>query len=90
MYSYRFLVSSQIRAESITDRLRVSLRRPLMDDDGMLHWRVAFLYPETMQQDIVEDVHEAELLSSHLDVVRGARRPKQPFRPDAPVRLVLR
>jgi len=50
-------------------------QKPVMDDDGMLHWRVAFLYPETMQQDIVEDVHEAELLSSHLDVMFGEDSP---------------
>jgi hypothetical protein len=33
---------------------------------------VLLIYPETMQQDVVEDWHEGETLADHLDVVRGS------------------
>jgi len=45
--------------------------RPQLDDEGMLHWRLSLLYPESMQCDAVEDVHEGETLDGHLDVVRS-------------------
>ena len=46
-----------------------------MDDEGLVHWPVMFVYPESMQTDAVEDFHEADSLQQHLDAM---------FAPDAP------
>lgn len=50
-------------------------RKPAVDEDGLVHWPVMFVYPETMQTDAVEDFVEADSLQQHLDVM---------FSPDAP------
>ena len=50
-------------------------RKPEVDADGLVHWPVMFVYPETMQTDAVEDFMEADNLQQHLDVM---------FAPDAP------
>ena len=50
-------------------------RKPVVDEDGLVHWPVMFVYPETMQTDAVEDFVEADSLQQHLDVM---------FSPDAP------
>lgn len=50
-------------------------RKPEVDADGLVHWPVMFVYPETMQTDAVEDFLEADSLQQHLDVM---------FAPDAP------
>ena len=47
----------------------------MVDADGLVHWPVMFVYPETMQTDAVEDFLEADSLQQHLDVM---------FAPDAP------
>ena len=46
-----------------------------MDADGLVHWPVMFVYPETMQTDAVEDFLEADSIQQHLDVM---------FAPDSP------
>lgn len=46
-------------------------RKPYLDDAGAVHWPVLLMFPETMQQDVVEDWHEDDLVADHLDVVRG-------------------
>ena len=50
-------------------------RKPNVDADGLVHWPVMFVYPETMQTDAVEDFLEADSLQQHLDIM---------FAPDAP------
>ena len=40
-----------------------------MDAEGLVHWPVMFVYPETMQTDAVEDFHEADSLQQHLDAM---------------------
>lgn len=50
-------------------------RKPGVDEDGLVHWPVMFVYPETMQTDAVEDFLEADSLQQHLDIM---------FAPDAP------
>ena len=49
---------------------KVGKRKPFVDADGILHWPVLFVYPESMQQDIIEDVSETDLVSELLDVVK--------------------
>ena len=46
-------------------------RKPYLDAEGCIHWPVLLMYPETMQQDVVEDWHEGDTLADHLDVVRA-------------------
>jgi hypothetical protein len=43
---------------------------PQLDAEGMLHWRLSLLYPQSLQCDVVEDVHEGETLDGQLDAVR--------------------
>ncbi len=50
-------------------------RKPAVDEEGLVHWPVMFVYPETMQTDAVEDFVEADSLQQHLDAM---------FSPDAP------
>lgn len=48
---------------------KVGKLKPTVDGEGLLHWPVLFVYPESMQQDIIEDVCETDKLSEHLDIV---------------------
>lgn len=56
-------------------QLSIGNRKPGVDEDGLVHWPVMFVYPETMQTDAVEDFLEADSLQQHLDIM---------FAPDAP------
>ena len=40
-----------------------------MDEAGLAHWPVMFMYPEAMQADSVEDVCEGDSLGEHLDLM---------------------
>ncbi len=40
--------------------------RPSLDEKGNVHWPVVFLYPEFLQSDVVQDVHELTALTDHL------------------------
>eukprot|EP01025_Chloroclados_australasicus_P045246 TRINITY_DN4939_c0_g2_i1.p1 TRINITY_DN4939_c0_g2~~TRINITY_DN4939_c0_g2_i1.p1 ORF type:complete len:393 (-),score=32.44 TRINITY_DN4939_c0_g2_i1:375-1553(-) len=42
---------------------------PFLDDQNYLHYPVMFVYPETMQQDVIEDVHEIDVISDHLNLM---------------------
>ena len=50
-------------------------RKPVVDDEGLVHWPVMFVYPETMQTDAVEDFAEADSLQQHLDIMFSADAP---------------
>lgn len=43
--------------------------KPYMDQNECLHWPLLFVYPETMQQDMVQDAKETDSLANHLDTV---------------------
>ena len=45
------------------------VKKPKLDEQGMLHWPVLLLYPEVMSSDFIEDFLETDLFSSHLDVI---------------------
>ncbi len=49
--------------------------KPYVDEAGLVHWPLLFVYPETMQMDAVEDASELDSLGDHLDAM---------FSPDAP------
>lgn len=54
-------------------QVRVGSRRPYVSaQDGSVHWPVLLMYPETGQQDVIEDADEDDLIADHLDVVRAA------------------
>lgn len=50
--------------------VKVGTRKPYVDAvDGSVHWPVLLMYPETGQQDVIEDWHEDDPVEAHLDVV---------------------
>lgn len=52
--------------------VKVGTRKPYVDGvDGSVHWPVLLMYPETGQQDVIEDWHEEDPVEAHLDVVSG-------------------
>ncbi|KAF8072387.1 ttc4 [Scenedesmus sp. PABB004] len=55
--------------------VQVGAKRPRLDAEGAVHWPVMLMFPETGQQDVVEDWHEDSTVADHLDVMFG---------PDAP------
>lgn len=56
-------------------QLSIGDRKPVVDDEGLVHWPVMFVYPETMQTDAVEDFAEADSLQQHLDIMFSADAP---------------
>ena len=44
-------------------------KKPYVDDAGTIHWPMLFVYPETMQTDVVEDSSEEHTLADHLDAM---------------------
>eukprot|EP00775_Hariotina_reticulata_P012859 gene12859-12986_t len=57
-------------------QVHVGTRKPYLGaDDGAIHWPVLLMYPETGQQDVIEDWHEDDSVADHLNVMFG---------PDAP------
>lgn len=57
----------QVRIESSS--------RPLLDQQGFMHWPVLIIYPENMQQDAIEDFCESESFADHLEVMFGPSAP---------------
>lgn len=50
--------------------VKVVARKPYVDAaDGSVHWPVLLLYPETGQQDVIQDWHEDDTVEAHLDMV---------------------
>lgn len=50
--------------------VKVGARKPYVDAaDGSVHWPVLLMYPETGQQDVIQDWHEDDPVDAHLDVV---------------------
>ncbi|KAK3146071.1 hypothetical protein QOZ80_3BG0261260 [Eleusine coracana subsp. coracana] len=45
------------------------VKKPKLDDQGVLHWPVLLLYPEVMSSDFIEDFPETDTFSPHLDVI---------------------
>ncbi|GAB2213701.1 hypothetical protein Droror1_Dr00018014 [Drosera rotundifolia] len=44
-------------------------KKPILDDNNILHWPVVLLYPEVMSSDVIEDFCETDMFSSHLDII---------------------
>ncbi|CAM8976695.1 unnamed protein product [Rhodiola kirilowii] len=45
------------------------LRKPFLDESGILHWPVLLLYAEVMSSDFIEDFCETDMFSDHLDII---------------------
>ncbi|KAH7839043.1 hypothetical protein Vadar_034190 [Vaccinium darrowii] len=45
------------------------LKKPVLDEDNILHWPVLLLYAEVMTSDIIEDFCETDMFSAHLDMI---------------------
>lgn len=45
------------------------LKKPVLDEDNILHWPVLLLYAEVMTSDIIEDFCETDMFSAHLDMM---------------------
>ncbi|VAI21986.1 unnamed protein product [Triticum turgidum subsp. durum] len=44
------------------------VKKPKLDEQGVLHWPVLLLYPEVMSSDFIEDFPETDMFSDHLDL----------------------
>lgn len=44
-------------------------KKPILDEDNILHWPVVLLYAEVMTSDIIEDFCETDMFSAHLDMI---------------------
>lgn len=45
------------------------LRKPIIDENSVLHWPVLLLYAEVMSSDFIEDFSETDAFSDHLDLI---------------------
>ena len=54
-------------------------RKPYVDEAGLVHWPLLFVYPETMQMDAVEDASEGDTLADHLDAMFSDDAPPLPW-----------
>ena len=52
-----------------------------MDEAGLAHWPVMFMYPEAKQTDEVLDVCETDTFGDHLDVMFPTDAPGMPWDP---------
>ncbi|CAD7703396.1 unnamed protein product [Ostreobium quekettii] len=53
------------------EEYKVAGAAPRLDESGLVHLPLLFIYPETMQRDVVQDACEADTLAEHLDVMFG-------------------
>ncbi|BAS86402.1 Os03g0750100 [Oryza sativa Japonica Group] len=47
------------------------VKKPKLDEQGVLHWPVLLLYPEVMSSDFIEDFPETDTFVPHLDAGVG-------------------
>ncbi|PKU66172.1 Heat shock protein STI [Dendrobium catenatum] len=45
------------------------VKKPILDKNGILHWPLLLLYPETMSSDFIEEFCETDRFSAHLDLI---------------------
>ncbi|CAN6286816.1 unnamed protein product [Urochloa humidicola] len=55
------------------------VKKPKLDEQGVLHWPVLLLYPEVMSSDLVEDFQETDTFLPHLDVMFSESSPPLPW-----------
>lgn len=62
------------------------VKKPVLDNNKILHWPVVLLYAEVMSSDIIEDFCETDMFSVHLDMIS---LPFASFLVKDPVNLIL-
>lgn len=45
------------------------IKKPVLDNNKILHWPVVLLYAEVMSSDIIEDFCETDMFFEHLDMI---------------------
>jgi tetratricopeptide (TPR) repeat protein len=55
------------------------VKKPKLDEQGVLHWPVLLLYPEVMSSDFIEDFPETDTFVPHLDVMFSESSPPLPW-----------
>lgn len=55
------------------------LRKPVLDESGILHWPVLLLYAEVMSSDFIEEFCETDMFADHLDVMFSESSPPLPW-----------
>ncbi|KAF8111592.1 hypothetical protein N665_0074s0119 [Sinapis alba] len=55
------------------------LKKPVLDQNNILHWPVLLLYAEAMTSDFVEDFCETDMFSTHLDMMFSDDSPPLPW-----------
>ena len=55
------------------------VKKPKLDEQGVLHWSVLLLYPEVMSSDFIEDFPETDMFSDHLDLMFSESSPPLPW-----------
>ncbi|CAN6281380.1 unnamed protein product [Urochloa humidicola] len=55
------------------------VKKPKLDEQGVLHWPVLLLYPEVMSSDFIEDFQETDTFSPHLEVMFSESSPPLPW-----------
>ncbi|CAL4919096.1 unnamed protein product [Urochloa decumbens] len=55
------------------------VKKPKLDEQGVLHWPVLLLYPEVMSSDFIEDFPETDTFLPHLDVMFSESSPPLPW-----------
>ncbi|EPS72897.1 hypothetical protein M569_01860, partial [Genlisea aurea] len=54
-------------------------KKPVLDNNSIIHWPVLLLYPEVMSSDFIEDFCEADMFSLHLDMMFSDTSPPLPW-----------
>lgn len=66
------------------------IKKPVLDNNNILHWPVLLLYAEVMSSDFIEDFCETDTFSDHLDIMFSESSPPLPWdRDNAYTRDVL-
>lgn len=55
------------------------LKKPVLDQNNILHWPVLLLYAEAMTSDFVEDFCETDMFATHLDMMFSDDSPPLPW-----------
>ncbi|XP_057804875.1 uncharacterized protein LOC131020197 [Salvia miltiorrhiza] len=58
------------------------IKKPVLDNNKILHWPVVLLYAEVMSSDIIEDFCETDMFSVHLDMMFSDGSPPLPWDTD--------
>ncbi|KAK9907556.1 hypothetical protein WJX75_005927 [Coccomyxa subellipsoidea] len=71
------LASELLRRQYQVGRPQMSVgdHKPYVDEDGVVHWPLLLLYPESMQMDAVEDASEQDTLADQLDIMFSPQAP---------------